>query len=157
MHESFAEGLEQLFCKIQGLTYPDDLKSLLNGAKTDQDCEHLTSQEAFKVFERLYEEKRNKCLQGNFGKTSQFGMIHLQLTERQHRLHLSINLNNFNLRLHYWKEIVSLCFAANKQNYACYGAYYCCPIKNLDRTHPGAEEKLQNMGLSVCRNKINVR
>ena len=98
--ENFAEGLERLFCKSQGLTCPDDLKSLLNGAKTEEDFEHLTSQEAFKVFERLYEEKRNQCLQRNFGKTAQFWMMYLQLTERQHKLHLSENLNDFAFRLH---------------------------------------------------------
>ena len=72
VHKSFAEGLEQFFCKSQGLTCPDDLQSLLDGANTGEDCEHLTSQEAFKVFERLYEEERSQCLQGNFGKTAQF-------------------------------------------------------------------------------------
>ena len=72
VHENFAEGLERSFCKGQGLTCPDDLKSLLNGAKTEEDFEHLTNQEAFNVFETLYEEKRNQCLQGNFGKTAQF-------------------------------------------------------------------------------------
>ena len=124
VHESFAEGLERLFCESQGLTCPDDLQSLLDGANTGKACEHLTSQEAFKVFERLHEEKRNQCLQGNFGKTAQFWMMYLQLIERQHKLHLSINLNDFHLRLHCWNEIVSLCFATNKQNYARYGAYY---------------------------------
>ena len=107
-----------LFCKSQGLTCPDDLKSLLNGAKTEEDFEHLASQEAFKVFERLYEEKRNQCLQGNFGKTAQFWLMYLPLTARQLKIHLSINLNDFDFRLHCQKEIVSLCFATNKQNYA---------------------------------------
>ena len=81
VHENFAEGLERLFCKSQGLTFPDDLKSLLNGAKTEEDFEHLASQEAFKVSERLYEEKRNQCFQGDFGKTAQFWMMYLQLTK----------------------------------------------------------------------------
>ena len=43
MHENFAEELEELFCKSQGLTCPDELKSLLNGAKTEEDFEQLTS------------------------------------------------------------------------------------------------------------------
>ena len=98
-HENFAEELERLFCTSQGLTCPDDLKSLLNGAKTEEDFEHLTSQEAFKVFERLYEEKRNQCPQGNFGKTAQFWMIYLQLIETQHKQHLSVNLNDFDFKL----------------------------------------------------------
>ena len=156
VHENFAEGLEQLFCG-QGLTCPDDLQSLLDGANTGENCEHLTSQEAFKVLERLYEEKRNQCLQENFGKTAQFWMMYLQLIERQHKLHLYINLNDFDLRLYCWKEIVSLCFATNKQNYAWYGTYYCVQLDNLDRMHPGAKEKLQNKGLSICQNNINVR
>ena len=33
----------------------------------------------------------------------------------------------------------------------------CVQLENLNRTHPGAEEELQNRGLSVCRNNINVR
>ena len=69
-------------------------------------------------------------------------MMHLQLIERQHKLHLSINLNDFDLRLHCWKEIVSLCFVTNKQSCARYGAYYCVQLENLDRTHPGAKEEL---------------
>ena len=97
VRENFADGLEWLFCKSQGLTCPEDLKTLLNEAKTEEVFEHLTSQEAFKVFERLYEEKRNQSLQGNFGKTAQFWMMYLQLTERQHKLHLSIDLNDFDL------------------------------------------------------------
>ena len=160
VHESIAEGLEQLFCKSQGLTCPDNLTSLLNGAKTEESSEHLTSQEAFRVFERFYEEKRKKCLLENFETTSQIWMMYIQSIEKQHRLHLSINLNNFGLRLPCQKEIVSSCFATNKQNYARYGAYYCCPFKNLlayCRMHPGAEEELQHKGLSVCRNNTNVR
>ena len=39
-HESFAEELEQLFCKSEDLTCPDDLQSLLD----EEDCEDLTSQ-----------------------------------------------------------------------------------------------------------------
>ena len=62
VHENFTEGLERLFCKGQGLTFPDDPKSLLNGAKTEEDFEDLTNQEAFKVFETLYEVKRNQSL-----------------------------------------------------------------------------------------------
>ena len=53
LYESFAEGLEWLFCKSQCLTCP-----------------------------------------------AQFWITYLQLTERQHKLHLSINLNDFDLRLH---------------------------------------------------------
>ena len=97
MHENFAE--ERLFCKNHGLTCPDDLKSLLNGTKAEEDFQHLTIQEAFKVFERLNEEKRNQCPEGNFGKTAQFWMMYLQLIERQHKQHLSINLNDFDFRL----------------------------------------------------------
>ena len=86
-----------------------------------------------------------------------FDMMYLQLIGRKHKLHLSINLNDFDFRLHFWREIVSLCFATNKQNYARYGACYCVQLENLDRTYPGAEEELQNRGLYVCRNNINVR
>ena len=72
VHESFAEGLERLFCKSQGLTCPDDLQSLLDGTNTGEDCEHLTSQEAFKVLKDCTKRRE----------TSAF----MEILERQHNL-----------------------------------------------------------------------
>ena len=33
----------------------------------------------------------------------------------------------------------------------------CMQIENMKNTHPGAKEELEEKGLSVCRNSLNVR
>ena len=157
VHESFAEALDRLFCENCGISCPSDLISLMKGIENEDDCEELVSQEAFQRYEKEYERRRNECLQGKFGKTAQFWMIYIYHIERQHKLHLSVNLNNFELRLHCWREITALCFSTNKQNYARYGAYYCMQLENMENTHPGAKEELEEKSFLVCRNSLNVR
>ena len=66
-------------------------------------------------------------------------------------------MNNFELQLHCLRTFVSLCFAMNRQNYACYGSYYVLLLENLEGTHSGAKEELQEKELSVCRNNLNIR
>ena len=76
-------------------------------------------------------------------------MMYLHAIDRETTQNTSVcKPKQFRLfRLHCEKEIVSSCFATNKQNYALYGTCYCVQLENLDRTHPGAEEELQNRGL----------
>ena len=40
--------------------------------------------------------------------------------------------NNFELRLHCWREFTALCFSTNKRNYARYGAYCCMQLENME-------------------------
>ena len=75
----------------------------------------------------------------------------------QHKLHFSINMNDFELRLCCLRTFLSLCFATHKQNYARYISYYVLLLENLEETHPGAKQELQEKGLSVCHNYLNVR
>ena len=71
---------------------------------------------------------------------------------------MSVNLNNFELRLHCWREITALCFSTNIQNYARYGVNYCMQLENMENTHPGAKQGLKEKGcLSVCQNCLSVR
>ena len=110
VNESFAEALDRLFCECCGISCLSDLISLIKGIENEDDCEELVSQEAFQRYEKEYERRRNECLQGKFGKTVQFWMIYIHLIERQHKLYLSVNLNNFELRLHCWRKLQHFAF-----------------------------------------------
>lgn len=157
VHECFAEGIERLFWEsfVDGL--PRDLESHLRDIKTDQDCRNIIATSSFQEFEKQYERKRNECLCGENGKTAQFWMQYATLVDVLHKMHFAINTNDFQLRLDCWKELVSLCFSTNKQNYARYGSYFCLQSENLEKTHPGARQELQDKGISVCRNNVNIR
>ena len=84
-------------------------------------------------------------------------MTYLELMDLQQKLHFSVNMNDFELRLHCLRAFVSLCFATNKQNYARYGSYYVLLLEHLEETHPGAKAELQEKGLSVCHNDLGIR
>lgn len=157
IHECFAEAIERLFCEALVSSCPDELETMIKEIVTDVDCKDIISQRPFRAYEEEYMKKKMECLQGHHGKTAQFWMSYLDLIERLHELHFSVNTNDFQLRLHCWRELISLCFSTNKQNYARYGAYYCLQSENLDKTHPGALKELEDKGLSVCRNDLNIR
>lgn len=157
IHECFAEAIERLFCETLVKRCPEELASSIKGIMTAVDCEEVMSERAFKMYEEEYMKKKMECRHGYHGKTAHFWMTYLDLVERQHTLHFSVNMNDFQLRLHCWREILSLCFSTNKQNYARYGAYYCLQSEKLNETHPGAMEELQDKGFSVCRNSLDIR
>ena len=157
IHECLAEAIERLFCEALVESCPDELETAIKAILTDMDCKDVISQRPFRAYEEEYMKKKMECLQGHRGKTAQFWMSYLNLIERLHELHFSVNTNDFQLRLHCWRELISFCFSTNKQNYARYGAYYCLQSEHLDTTHPGALEELEDKGLSVCRNDLNIR
>ena len=61
---------------------------------------------------------------------------------------MAVQENDFFLRLHGLKYLLPFCFAL-KQNYARYGSFYVHSLENLDNTHPGCRELIQEKGLSV--------
>ena len=52
-------------------------------------------------------------------------------------IHLAVQENDFDARLHAWQEMLPLCFDTSQVNYARYGSYYAEMLKNLDQSHPG--------------------
>ena len=67
----------------------------------------------------------------------------------QHLLHMAVQENDFLLRLYALKYLLPFCFALNKQNYARYGSFYVHSLENLNNTHLGCRELIQEKGLSV--------
>ena len=64
---------------------------------------------------------------------------------------------DFNLRLAVWEKMLPFCFVFNNVNYARYGTYYVNQMKRLEGTHPNARNKIEEYGLSVCRNDFGIR
>ena len=86
----------------------------------------------------------------NYGKTAQFWVVYyLDILVNQHLLHMAVQENDLFLRLHELKYLLPFCFVLNKQNYARYRSFYVHSLENLDNTHPGCGELIQEKGLSV--------
>ena len=148
---------DRLFCEAFLPEITKDLEHVVNRNVSEQIIGDVIETIPFTDYEQRYESLKSCCLRGEFGKTPQFWMTYQKATDRQHKFHFSINTNDFDLRLKCWKHSLPLCFATNKQNYARYGTYYITQLENIDLTHPGAKEELQETGLSVSRNQFNIR
>ena len=64
-----------------------------------------------------YQTQKSNCLDGEFGKTPQYWAKYMELVDCQRKLHFSININNYDLRMLIWKESLPLCFATNGVHY----------------------------------------
>jgi len=157
IHKSFSEARHRLFLEAY---MPDLLNGLVdivhNKVPTDA-AQELSEEVGFSSVEQQYQQTKYQCLRGDYGKTPQFWAIYIEAVDCQHKLHYSINLNEYDLRLKCWTDSLPFCFAMNKQNYARYGTFYCRQLMTLDDTHPGAKDDLLKKGLSVCRNNTGIR
>ncbi len=156
VHECVAEAIDRLFCSEYISDIPEEVKRSLDQDVQKLDVDYVLEEGKFAELSSRYKNLKEKCIAGDFGKTPQFWMTYQDAVDRQHKLHLSVNINNFSLRLQCWKRSLPLCFAMNKQNYSRYGAYYCKSLESIEQTHPGAREELEEKGLSVCRNNYDI-
>ena len=158
VNECFAEAVDRLFCdKYVSLSQPLEVKIKTMSEINLEALDPISESEEMKSYAQAYAKAKKECRDGKYGKTPQFWMQYLNAVERLHILRYAINRNDFDLRLQMWEEAIQGCFSMNKVNYARYGTYYIMQLKNLDQTHPGAREELEKNGISVCRNKLNIR
>ena len=138
-HECLSEALHRLLLENESaeLHVTDDLMKLLKECQDKGDCKELVKNLEFTKFAEKYGKLREQYLSGERGKTAQFWMFYIELVELQHKFDYSINVNEFELRLDCWRKLITLCFPANKRNYAPYGSYYARVLENLHVTHPG--------------------
>ncbi len=116
----------------------------------------LQNDTIIKEYASRYQEQKVKCLDGEFGKTAQYWAMYMKLVDRQQKLHFSVNTNDYELRMSTWKESLALCFPTNRVHYARYGTYYVSILENIDSTHPGGRQEIENVGLSVRRNTLGI-
>ena len=155
VHEVFSEALERLFIEQYLPTIPKTVEELVLN-ESDEVTANSHSDGPLKDYVTQYQTQKSKCLDGEFGKTPQYWAKYMELVDRQHKLHFSINTNDYDLRMLIWKESLPLCFATNRVHYARYGTYHVNCLEYLDTTHPGARQEIEDFGLSVRRNQLGV-
>ena len=75
--------------------------------------------------------------------------IYLDLIRNQNMIHIAVQENDFDCRLHAWQEMLPLYSAANQVNYARCGSYFVEMLKNLDQSHPSLRTLLLKKGLTA--------
>ena len=110
------------------------------------------------VLKELTEKYLQYCkesLDGERGDTAQFWMQYCKFIELYLILHRAVKMNDVNLFAYVMIEMCCLFFSTNQFNYAKWMLLYSLELLNLDTTHPGILELLQNGGFSVRRSEGN--
>ena len=156
VHEAFSEALERLFMQECISDVPTLIEDFAQDQPSFSDISPLLEYTSVAEFETYYQKQKEKCLNGEFGKTPQFWAMYTKLVERQQKLHYGINVNDFELRLLMWRQSLPLCFSTNRIHYSRYGTYYVNSLEHLEDTHPGAKVEMESAGLSVRRNNLGI-
>ena len=150
VHSIFSEALERLlyerFLEECNLSIPDVLLLNANGVNgdptdiVDEIQSHADEYSKFKQWIRNEE----------FGKTAKFWLcLYLNVMRFQHFAHLSVQENNFEMKLICWEFFLPFYFALNKTNYSRYGSYYLRLLQDIEEVYPGLKELLRYKGLLV--------
>ena len=156
IHETFAEVLERLFLEKFMPDIPDDIKELAASHLQVSDVLRVINESGVADYYQRYQTQFRKCLNGEFGKTAQYWATYMKMVDHLHMLHYAVNTNNCDLRIIIWKELLPLFFATNRIHYARYGTYYIQSLGHIESTHPGAREEIEDVGLSIRRNKLGI-
>ena len=110
-------------------------------------CESELFTVVFEAFEKFKEDV--EC--GEHGQTAQFWTMYIRYIQVYHFLERSIRETDIDLFVSSMAVITDLFFATNRQNYARWMSKYQLDLLNIDNTHPGLRQLLQEGGFSVRR------
>ena len=140
----FSEALERLifdrFLEECNLPIPDVLlpnANRVNGDPTDIVDEIQSHADEYSKFKQQI---RNE----EFGKTSKFWLcLYLNVMRFQHFAHLSVQENNFKMKLICREFFLPFYSALNKTNYSRYGSYYLTLLQDIEEVYPGLKKLLR--------------
>ena len=98
-----------------------------------------------------YSSYSQKTVNGDHGCTAQFWMIYIQLVEIFLHFNRACRTNDVDLFIHALGEMCPMFFSCHRPNYARWMVRYLHNLINMDNTHPGVRETLQNGALSIRR------
>ncbi|GFR95658.1 hypothetical protein ElyMa_000949900 [Elysia marginata] len=92
--------------------------------------------------------------QGKLGKTSQFWIFYMDTVWTVLQCLRATKTNDLQLHILCLEKMCPLFFSMDHPNYARFLTAYILLLLNLDISHPGGNELLQQKGFSVCRSTI---
>ena len=132
------------------------LLNLLTGLKdqpSSEAFEVIQNSPDFLSFLENYERFTEETRSGNHGSTAQFWMVYIDLVGLFLLFSRACHSNDLDLYIYSLGEMCSVFFASGRPNYSRWMARYHLNLLNIDETHPGVRQMLENGGLSVKHTK----
>ena len=155
LHPMLALALEVLLFRRFMVEYENaDLIQLelqnvrLNKTEDVEDiCDSAQFVQLFDSFEKFKKDAES----GALGKTAQFWVMYIQYVQIYHILERAVRETDVDLFITTMTPMIDLFFATNRQNYARWMSKYQLDLMNIDDSHPGLRQILDNGGFSVRR------
>ena len=109
-----------------------------------------TSADYLDIMEK-YTEYTGHTLDGKHGNTAKFWMIYVKLVHTFLQFSRACRMNDLELFIYVLGEMCPIFFAAHRPNYSRWMVRYHLNLMNIDQTHPGLKDTLQNGALSIRR------
>ena len=136
------------FLSVYG--HQEDLKDVLQRFSNQskwKEVETQLVQDLLKSYEDYTEETRR----GVQGKTAQFWMMYLDYIQHYQLLDRAVRTNDVELFIYALTPIIALFFVTSRVNYSRWMTKYQLNLLNVDETHPGLGELLENGAFTVRR------
>lgn len=113
----------------------------------DRICDSAPFKELFEEFEKFKIEAES----GQLGPTAQFWAMYIRYIQIYHIVERSVRETDIDLFITMLTPIIDLFFATNRLNYARWMSKYQLDLMNLQDSHPGLRQILEEGGFSVRR------
>jgi hypothetical protein len=140
------------------LKYEDDLPdalmteiALFNEEPSSVTMDKLENNQHYLQFMHSYTDYSNRTLSGDLGSTAQFWMLYVKLVHLYMMLIRACKISSLDLFTYTLGEMRCIFFACNRPNYARWMVRYYLNLVNIDMTHPGMRQVLENGALSIRR------
>ena len=133
---------------------PEQLREAITNFQKNPSPESLASLEAnesYVSFMTKYLEFTDVTLSGGHGSTARFWMVYLKLVHLHMMFMRACKTNDLTLFIYTLGEMRYLFFACNRPNYARWMVRYFFNLANINASHPGLKEVLENGALTVRR------
>ena len=137
IHNLLSETLDRLLfekflARADNVLISEVLNKCQQFSNAEEHYKSMSDDQSLAAFLRFCSQFEEEVRRGAHGKTSQFWMVnYIDFMRRQHLTHLSVQTNNFSLRLHGLNSMLPLMLALDKQRYARYGSLYVNTMETL--------------------------
>ena len=146
--------LEKYLAETEEVNVPFESLVKLVTKSSRENLDTVLADEMMQNFLHKYLAYEDKVKQGHLGKTAQFWMSVIDHYRLILMLLDSVKKNNLSLFHKCNSDMADLFFAYDGPNYSKYLVWLDLFLTNIDKSHPGAKELLQNGGIAVARSLL---
>ena len=164
VHPILALAFEILHFKafLQACDFKEELLSLLSmvqvkplNEEEESSLDTVINDELFMRCAHQYQEYTAETLSGTHGSTAQFWMMYIGYIQVFHKLERATRTNDIDLFITTLTPMIGLFFATAHVNYCRWLTKYQLDLLNIDDTHPGLRDILNNGAFTVRRTGHN--